>query len=277
MREVFPVRAVAGFPRGQMRPAAKQARFCADAGGWTLNTRIRQGAPASARLPGCGCALSAVQQRAGPWPIRVLGVYPCCICVEFLVDRAPHRGRAEGRSAVCRRGLAMCRMVHGVFVIQGASTPLQRRPDKARSVSLGSRSGKRRGDQRLRELHKLRISQQNHEAEKSGLSRCINPVRNPPLLVPPDLDRGQHQDHREQRQQDGGRDEAEQPAADEAADDRAGRHHQDKAAIFTEDDKAAITAIAGKANQHGRQAHRKGQTASKLDIDTKEQNECRDQ
>ena len=42
---------------------------------------------------------------------------------------------------------------------------------------------------------------------------------------------------------------AEQSAADEAADDRSSRHHQHEAAIFAEDDKTAITAVACEATK----------------------------
>ena len=92
--------------------AAKQAGFYADAGGCTQNTRIRQQHPPRRGLPGFGCAMAAVKRRAGPRPIRVLSVYPFCICVEsFLLCRVPHVA-AWGRSPVWRPGLAMCLMVH---------------------------------------------------------------------------------------------------------------------------------------------------------------------
>jgi hypothetical protein len=62
--------------------------------------RIRQQHPPRRGLPGFGCAMSAVKRRAGPRPIRVLSVYPFCICVEsFLLCRVPHR---------CPRGTTRC-------------------------------------------------------------------------------------------------------------------------------------------------------------------------
>jgi hypothetical protein len=85
--------------------AATQARFYADGGGWTLKTRIRWEQPRRRGLPGVGCAIFAVQQRAGTGPIRVFSVYPFCICVEAcLLCRVPHRCRA-GRRWMRRRGL----------------------------------------------------------------------------------------------------------------------------------------------------------------------------
>jgi hypothetical protein len=49
------------------------------------------GAAASARLPGCGCAMSAVKRRAGPRPICVHQRASFCICVEsFFLCRMPH-------------------------------------------------------------------------------------------------------------------------------------------------------------------------------------------
>jgi hypothetical protein len=53
------VRALTGS--GIERFAATQARFYADAGGWTLNTRIRREQPPRRGLPGFGCAMSAVK------------------------------------------------------------------------------------------------------------------------------------------------------------------------------------------------------------------------
>ena len=81
--------------------AAKQAGFYADGGGCTQNTRIRQQHPPRRGLPGFDCAMAAVKRRAGPRPIRVLSVYPFCICVEsFLLCRVPHRCRAGEKPGV---------------------------------------------------------------------------------------------------------------------------------------------------------------------------------
>jgi hypothetical protein len=80
-------------------------------------TRIGTGAPAGRGLPGFGCAMCAVKQRAGPRPIGVFSVYPFCICVEsFLLCRVPHGCRtvaAREASPVWRPGSAMCLMEQG--------------------------------------------------------------------------------------------------------------------------------------------------------------------
>jgi hypothetical protein len=72
------------------RRAAKQASSNADAERCTLMHADGTGALASARLPGGGCAMSAVKHRAGPRPIRVHQRASFCICVETcLLCRVP--------------------------------------------------------------------------------------------------------------------------------------------------------------------------------------------
>ena len=90
---VLPACNAAGAHSGGIeRIAAPQARLNADAGGWTLNTRMGSEQSRRRGLPGRGCAMSAVQQRASLRPIRVFCVHPCCICVEsFLRWHVPHR------------------------------------------------------------------------------------------------------------------------------------------------------------------------------------------
>jgi hypothetical protein len=74
--------------------------------------RIRQQHPPRRGLPGFGCAMSAVKHRAGPRPIRVFSVHPCCIRVEsFLLGRVPHRRRpGEARCGVAAWPCALWRM-----------------------------------------------------------------------------------------------------------------------------------------------------------------------
>ncbi len=127
--------------------------------------RIRQQHPPRRGLPGFGCVMSAVKRRAGPRPIRVLSVYPFCICVEsFLLCRVPHRCRT-GSNPVWRPGLAMCLMVHADLsrrrvpcfgggrlsaVVSGATGPRGRGSARRSSRCQGIRRGQRRPDGRSR-------------------------------------------------------------------------------------------------------------------------------
>jgi hypothetical protein len=80
------------------RRAAKQERLNADAVRCTLMHADGTGATASARLPGCGCSMSAVKHRAGPRPICVHRRASFCICVEsFFPCRVP-RCRRPGEA-----------------------------------------------------------------------------------------------------------------------------------------------------------------------------------
>ncbi len=73
-------------------------------------------ATASARLPGCGPAVPAVNGHAGLRAICVFRVHPFCICVEaFLRCRMPH-GPAQARHPVARhRRIATRLAVHEMF------------------------------------------------------------------------------------------------------------------------------------------------------------------
>jgi hypothetical protein len=54
--------------------------------------------------------------------------------------------------------------------------------------------------------------------------------------------------------------------ADKTSDNRPGRHQQYETPVFTENNEAAIPAVAREADEHRRQAHGQRQAAGEFDI-----------
>jgi len=103
-------RVATGRPFGRVRRAAKQAR--------KVQRRCRQMhakhadgtcATASARLPKCGCAISAVKDHGGPRPICVLRVHlPASALNPFWLCRAPRWSAREGHGVARHQAVARC-------------------------------------------------------------------------------------------------------------------------------------------------------------------------
>lgn len=78
------------------------------------------------------------------------------------------------------------------------------------------------------------------------------------------------------RQEDGVRDYPEKLAANECSDNRPHSHHEHERSVAAKNREALVLTVAGKANQHRRQANGKRQTARELNIPTKQQDKRRD-
>lgn len=97
------------------------------------------------------------------------------------------------------------------------------------------------------------------------------------LLVAPDLDRGDHQYHREDGEEDGGWDDAEEVASEVGADEGADGHYGYELPLCADDREAAVAAVTGEAGDHGGQAHCQCNTSGEFQVCPEEEHHCRDE
>jgi hypothetical protein len=97
------------------------------------------------------------------------------------------------------------------------------------------------------------------------------------VAVLPHLPRRQDEDDGQQRNKHRAGNDFEQLSADHAAQERTGCHGQHEGPVRADDGEAPVLAVAGEADEHGRQADRQRKAPGQLDVHPEQQDQGRDE